>query len=259
MDSSTKQKIEAMVAYAKTQPSNIRHFLQLSSYPLRSVSITYDTTHSKGGHLVMNQEAPYEYLIPKPDSYETTGYEWFIRHLVANGVNYPSNKQKWSEEFDRIVEKINDAIHVNHGVLCEREKGVVTYSNHDKVLFHICDIIVMFVHSMTKKLNEETPSFYIKTPSINGLNLNEIDDEFVKALTKKQKEFFLHNADFIFVIYAYWSNCSMLPVRLTVDNKRMPNAFKLSKESRFIDHQEGKLIQLKREQVRVIDNRHFMF
>ena len=44
-----KAKLEDMVEYAKSQPIGVRHFLQVSSYPLRSVSITFHTIIGKGG------------------------------------------------------------------------------------------------------------------------------------------------------------------------------------------------------------------
>ena len=62
----TKEKLDDMVEYAKSQPLGVCHFLQVSSYPLRSVSITFHTVAGKGGHLVWQQEPQDEVIIERP-------------------------------------------------------------------------------------------------------------------------------------------------------------------------------------------------
>ena len=80
---SIKEKLDDMVEYAKSQPLGVRHFLEINSFPLRSVSITFRTIAGEGEHLVWNQESPDEVMINRLDGaeYDTTGYQWF--HALA--------------------------------------------------------------------------------------------------------------------------------------------------------------------------------
>ena len=125
-------------------------------------------------------------------------------------------------------------------------------------MFHICDVIVMLCQTMTSTGTGQPHSFRILSPSVGGLSLDMINDDFVGTLTNQEKEFLFHNADFLYVLYGYWANHSMLPIRLNCP-RILDNSFRLSNTFRFIDHMEGKLIQLQREQRALLDKRLFMF
>ena len=101
---------------------------------------------------------------------------------------------------------------------------------------------------------------WVLKPTVeSGLeDLKKVSDEFLPTLSEKELNFVYFNADFLYVIYGYWANYSILPIRLNVPAKMMPRASKLSKEDRFIDHMEGKLSQLARNQRHLVDKRFFM-
>ena len=169
------------------------------------------------------------------------------------------NKSNWIIQFDTIVKKINDAIEIHHGIFCERNSDApISESNINKLLFHISDVIVMFVDSIST--SGAGNSLWVLKPTVeSGLeDLKKVSDEFLPTLTEKELNFVYCNADFLYVIYGYWANYSILPIRLNVPAKMMPRASKLSKEDRFIDHMEGKLSQLARNQRLLVDKRFFM-
>ena len=99
-----KEKLDDMVEYAKSQPLGVRHFLEISSFPLSSVSITFQTIAGQGGHLVWNQEPPEEVMLSRPegDGYDNTGYQWYNQFCMKNGINHTMSKIAWVREFDNI-------------------------------------------------------------------------------------------------------------------------------------------------------------
>ena len=259
LSAETKQKLDDMLVYAKEQPLSTRHFLEITSYPLRSVSITFDTVVGKGGHLVWKQEPVEDLFLQEPAIYNNTGYEWFQSFFQNTGQNQTMSKKLWIIQFDNIVKKINEAIEIHHGIFSEKDSDTVSESNKDKFLFHISDVIVMFVHSIGPS-QDGNPSWFLKPTDDSELDdLNMVRDEFLPTLSEKELNFLYCNADFLYVIYGYWANYSILPLRLNAPQTTMPCASKLSSEDRFLDHMEGKLSQLKRNQRHLADKRCFMF
>ena len=257
-----KAKLEDMVEYAKSQPIGVRHFLQVSSYPLRSVSITFHTIVGKGGHLVWQQEPQDELIIDRPDGdgYNSIGYDWYKTSLDRHNLSHTCmTKSLWVLHFDNITNKISDATHVHHGILCNKRttESRISMDVKDKLLFHICDVIVMLYESISPTEHDGS-IFNLLTTSVGGLDLGMIANDFIPTLSKEEKMFLYWNSDFIYVIFAYWANHSMLPIRLKCP-PALGNAFRLSDTFRFLDHQEGKLTQLKREQRFLVDKRCFMF
>ena len=164
---------------------------------------------------------------------------------------------EWVRQFNNMWSKIDDAISIHHGILCERRNDRISYNARDKLLFHICDVIVMLCQTMTSTGTGQLHSFRILSPSMGGLNLGMISDDFVGTLSTEERFFLFNNADFFYVLYGYWANHSMLPIRLNCPSM-LVNASRLSNTFRFVDHMEGKLIQLRREQRALIDKRLFM-
>ena len=259
ISSPLKEKLDDMVEYAKSQPLGVRHFLEISSFPLSSVSITFQTIAGKGGHLVWNQEPPEEVMLSRPegDGYDKTGYQWYMKFCTTHSISPPMSKIAWVGMFNLINSKVDNAISINHGVLCEKERNTISFNSRDKLLFHICDILVMLCEKMSPSTLTLRP-FRLLTASVCGMDLSMISDEFVGTLTNKEKEFLFHNADFLYVLYGYWANHSMLPIRLNCPTI-LPNAYRISNTFRFMDHMEGKLIQLQREHRALLDKRLFMF
>ena len=130
-------------------------------------------------------------------------------------------------------------------MLCEIVKGVVSENNQETLLFHIADVIVMFVHSIKHKVIG-IPSFRLQTPSYCGLDLNQTSHEFLPTFSNNETKFLFDNADYLCLIFSCWGNHSILSIHLKVVDM-LPNSSKLVEESRFVDHMEGKLLQLKRE------------
>jgi hypothetical protein len=162
---------------------------------------------------------------------------------------------KFEKKIGEITDIINDAIKLDHGILCNREGINKDAELKDKVLLHIADVIVMFVHQVKPHLGK--PKFWFKTDGSETVDTSKLENPFVHSLNEEQKKFLFYNADYFIVVFSYWGNYSMLPCRMIVP-EMLVNASTLHYNERFRMHQIGKLEQLNREQWRVLDKSHFM-
>ena len=70
------QAINNLVEYAKEEPHSTEHFVQLSSFPLASLSIQNDDNGM--GHFFIYEESINSCIIPYlADQFDSIGWEWF--------------------------------------------------------------------------------------------------------------------------------------------------------------------------------------
>jgi hypothetical protein len=252
-------RLNAMLEYAKRQPRNEErtYFTSMSDYPLRSVTVTYNNTHSEGagGDMIWYNEPADGYLIRIPTDFDHLAFEWFETFMTTVGLNHRMTVDKFKVKLSEMIDIINGAIELDHGVMCHRNGIHDSAPLKDKVLLHIVDIIVMFVHKVKPQLGK--PIFWLTSAGSNSVDTSVLDNPFIRSLNEAQKRFLYYNTDFFIVVYAYWGNYSFLPCRMIVPEV-LVHASDLCKNERFRTHQTGKLEQLAREQRKLNDLSHFM-
>ena len=251
----TNARVQAMVSYAQSQPptSDRRYFCAICDYPLTMVTYTIDDNND--GHLDFTVEPSDNHLLPMPSDSDRCGYLWYRTYIQGWGFTKVMNYTKYETYFNEMVDIINDAIRENHGILCNKRRSTDDVPLNEKVLLHISDVIIMFVHDVKRQLGK--PQFVLVSDTTERIDISEVDNPFIRLLTDKQKRFLFYNADYFIVIYSYWSNFSFLPCRLAVPSI-LVHANSIHANPLFYHHQAGKLAQIGWEQHRVIDKSHFM-
>lgn len=255
-------RLQAMVEYGKAQPRNgsSTYFCSVSDYPLNSVTITFDEVHNDheehAGHLVWYNEPEDDHILNEPPDFDPIAFSWFETNMTNAGLNFRITYDKFKFKLQEMIDIINRAIELDHGILCHRDGRKDDAPLKDKVLLHVADVIILFVHDIKGHLG--AAKFWLQTDGSDSVNTLVLDNPFVRSLTEPQKRFLFYNADFFYVVYAYWGNYSILPCRMEVP-AMLEKASMLYQSERFKRHHEGKLEQLGREQRRVLDKTHFMF
>ena len=256
------RRLQAMVNYGKEQPRNgsATYFCSVTNYPLNSVTITFDDDHNDNeehdGHLVWNVEPEDDHIFNEPPDFDPVAFSWFENNMTNARLSFRISYDKFKRKMQEMINIINRAIKLDHEILCHRDGRKDDAPLKDKVLLHVADVIVLFVQDVKRQLGPA--KFWLQTNGSHSVNTLRIDNPFVRSLTEQQKRFLFYNADFFYIVYAYWGNYSILPCRMEVP-AILEKASILYNDERFKHHQEGKLEQLSREQRRMPDKSHFMF
>lgn len=248
-------RVQAMVSYAQSQPptSTRRYYCAFCDYPLTMVTYTIDDNNN--GRIDFTVEPSGDHILPMPSDTGACAYVWYYTYIESLGFSKRMKYRKYESYFDEMVHIINDAIRENHGILCNRSSSMEDVPLNEKVLLHIADVIVMFIHKVKCHLGR--PQFLLESESTEHIDISAVDNPFIRSLSDKQKRFLFYNADFFVVVFSYWSNFSILPCRLAVPTI-LVHASSLHSNPRFLHQQSGKLAQISWEQHRVRDKSHFM-
>lgn len=234
------ETVSSLVAYARTRPHGIGHYLQLRPCPLTSVEVKVNEENevSMMRFIGMNDSVDY----PK-DKYKTIpiGYDWYQENIVSN-LNIVKDKsftmREWRSAFLSFVTKIDDAIRQHHGIVCYRSGVDTNQGISNYMVLHFVDVMNIYVRKKWK-INEEC-NIKITSDTFNSIPEN-IVDTFTPTLTKKETKFLDENLDILCYLYGYWHNYSNKPIRTQlVNHPSVHRMFHLSEWDKFEYHQQVK-------------------
>ena len=155
-------------------------------------------------------------------------------------------EREFHEKFKNTIELINNCIRKNHGIVCYKNGDISDQTYENIVCLHFVDVLSLLLHRIALR---SEPVVVLKTPL-----LREIGDDFMDMFSfnlssDDELKFVLKNADIFYMIYGYWSNNSVVPIRLNVANElaNMKQSNSLLKDTFFQQCQIAKLDSLGRK------------
>ena len=241
-----KETVATLVEYAKTTTHGKRHYLELKTCPLTSVSVVVD---EEGQVSSMDFVGMMDNIDYHKDKYKTIpiGYEWYQESTTttSNSNTHQLSIKQWRRQFLSLITKIDSAIERHHGILCHRTEDISDTNAYHYMILHFVDVMsIYFMQKTNEGINESSTK--ITSMLLSSIPVN-ITDTFTSTLTNVELDFINNNGDLLCYIYGYWHNYSNKPIRLLVPNHPSLERFcELSKWNRFVGHQEVKWDSLKR-------------
>jgi hypothetical protein len=241
---------------ASQGPGGYQHFLQLRSNPLSCVYIT-------GGDVIPDgdgktREISMRFVGP-PDHFPEVPYgtaaikeRGFRMHLRRHVNRFQLDKSipcqarnriEWNRLFDEVTVIVDNAIHDNHGIKCFEDGNLQNNNPTNTYYLHVCDVFNM-MHTRDKGV--QFPMVVILTTMLESIYRDTTEELSGTLLNDEQKEFLLQEIDFFYLVYGYYGNGSMLPIRTTIpeDSQTFVESSFFMNDPHFLNHQFGKFEEL---------------
>ena len=155
-------------------------------------------------------------------------------------------EREFHVKFKTIIELINNCIRKNHGIVCYKNGDISDQTYENIVCLHFVDVLSLLLHRIALR---SEPEVALKTPLLNKIGDDFMDMFSFNLSDDVELKFILKNADIFYMIYGYWSNNSVVPIRLNVPDElaNMKQTNSLLKDSFFQQCQCAKLDSLGRK------------
>ena len=239
-----QETIASVTSWAKTQPRNIEHFMQVQVYPIVGATVLVDEEDKV--HVNMRFVDQTEVPLPKNINESiTVGHKWHLKDMeLRPGVIDPIPMKRWKKKHLSICPKIDRAIEAHHGIPCLLDGTEDSINPRNHVVLHFCDVLVI---KMLKETNRNPPRVLIPGTNFEVVPSTVVDLFFDTELTSVEKYFLFFNADIYYHIYGVWHNYSHKPIRLDCSGiVGLERSAVYTNDDLFRRHQEGKLNSLTR-------------
>jgi hypothetical protein len=249
-------KLRKVKHRASQGPGGYQHFLQLRSNPLSCVYIVSGDIIPDGDgvtrEISMRFVGPPEYFPVIPDGKKAIQERGFRKHLTRHVERFQEDrtvpcqamtKNEWIRLFDEVTTIVDNAIYENHGIKCFEDGNIRNDSPANTYYLHVCDIFNM-MH--TKSIGIRFPMVVIITTMLESIYVDTTDELSSVLLNEEQKNFLLEEIDFFYIVYGYYGNGSMLPIRTTIpeDCSTFVESSFFMNDGHFLNHQFGKFEEL---------------
>ena len=174
------------------------------------------------------------------------GYRWYVqRRLNSRRV---LEKSEWVRKCDAAVQKIDQAVYTDHGILCFRDGNVSNTRLENIVVLHVVDVLMFEFH------REATDGDSEADVRIQSTSFDEVPQEMRSSFfddpdNHSAISFIRKNKDIFFMIFTHWGNFSYVPIRFEVSPfiSDIPNAKAVMRNQFWLDVQDGKMQQIRRQ------------
>ena len=154
-------------------------------------------------------------------------------------------EREFHVKFKTTIALINKCIRKNHGIVCYKNGDISDQSYENIVCLNFVDVLSLLLHRIALR---SAPVVVLKTPLLTEIGADFMDMFSFNLSSDDELKFVLKNADIFYMIYGYWSNNSVVPIRLNISNElaNMKKSTSLLKDAFFQQCQIAKLQSLGR-------------
>ena len=164
---------------------------------------------------------------------------------ISHNVWLQMNHEQFHDMYKRVIKKINDCTNTNGAIQVHLDGNIFNSDSSNVAMLHVCDALLLFGLKGELSMNLE---LVLKSMSLESLDYfdNSIDHLFGDGLNTFEKKFTCHNVDMFYVLYSYYANYSLNPIRIKVPKlDKLEQSFKISDNDFFKEHQIFKLKSLR--------------
>ena len=220
--------------------------------PLRYVVVEFSEKMEEGEKIkVKHMSFKCETHLPvRPSSDKELSDLAFSLYVTDHERTHHSGNKKLEREFHtkfkNTIVLINKCIRKNHGIICYKNGDISDQSYENIVCLNFVDVLSLLLNRIALR---SSPLVMLKTPLLQKIGDDFMDMFSFNLSSDEELKFILKNADIFYMMYGYWSNNSVVPVRLNISDElaNMRKSTSLLEDPFFQQCQVAKLQSLGRK------------